>query len=567
MAVPPASNKRRWRWWVRVIVAGILLLLAMSFTAPSASATQTRSMVDRPDDFNGYQIHFIYVVPADGSDNNWDTNGRIKTWIDAGQAWLQVKINRQLIVDSSSQEYDITFFKSKYTVAEMKTLEGTTLLNDLTNEIAPVIGTSPNPKTYLYVIDGDVSSTYCGRGQTYSNQGMFYGAPLCLNVDSNDYSTSFYGLRFISSSILHEYFHTLGVSHTCYNNSDLMIGVPECLSTANPKLTSPLTIDIARQYYFGGNKSGADISQMAIWKGGSESSAATEWVQKESYSYAGTRDGTMFAVVGQTTPGFYWTFTQTNVFGWIATLSTASCTITYKEVMVPGTFTGGKCIFDIPTTWRVGKEFIVHADIKSGPFWAKTTAAGVLLRSDYSKSTCTDDFCFTNETWSPRNYHWNADSMGSVWLQELVNDEWKTLETSKLVAKTDGGVTYLTSEFAPLTFASAGLRTVRQYIPASASYGEYIGAPSTLIVLESTAVEPTLAEISDAKLQSEKAVQEFEARKAAAVLAEQKRVAEAAAKLKADKAAAAKGKITCVKGKSTKIVKGTKCPSGYTKKK
>ncbi len=522
MVVPKISKmyQRGQLRWVRTKVTGILLALIMSFSMSSAFGVQSRSTLDRPDDVAGYQIHFVYVVPADGSDNSWDTNRKINTWIDAAQTWLQAKVNRQLIVDSSNQEYDITFLKSKYTVAEMKITEGTTLLNDLTNEIAPVIGASSNPKTYLYIIDGDVSSTYCGRGQTYSNQGMLYGSPLCLNADFNDYSTSYYGLRFISSAILHEYFHTLGVSHTCYNNSDLMIGVPECLSTSNPQRTSQVTIDTARQYYFGGDKSGADISRMPIWKGNLATPVATEWVQKDGYSYeVSIEAGRMFAIVGKTTPGFSWTFVQPQAYGGITALSIASCTITYKDLSIPGMYTDRKCIFDIPNTWRVGKEFVVHADIKSGPFWAKTTSTGTLLRSDYSKSTCTTDFCFTNETWSSLNYQWQED-LESVWLQELVNDEWKTLESSNFVKKSVDATSYFTTEFAPLNFTTAGLHIIRQYIPASTRYGEYRGTPTTVIVLDPTAAEPTTAEISDAKLQSEKILQEFNARIAALLVAE-----------------------------------------------
>jgi len=148
--------------------------------------------------------------------------------------------------------------------------------------------------------------------------------------------------------------------------------------------------------------------------------------------------------------------------------------------------------------------------------------------------------------------------LGSVWLQEFVADGWKTLEISNLVKTTNGATSNFTTHFTPLNFVATGLHIIRQYIPASARYSEFRGKPSTLIVLEPTVAEPTVAAISDAKFQSEKILQEFDARAAARIAAEKKRLVEVAA---------AKAKITCLKGKNIKIVKGPKCPSGYTKKK
>src|SRR6185436_12408104 len=43
---------------------------------PSPS-TPVRQNADQPDDFSGYQVHVMYVLPSDGVDRNLDTNGTL----------------------------------------------------------------------------------------------------------------------------------------------------------------------------------------------------------------------------------------------------------------------------------------------------------------------------------------------------------------------------------------------------------------------------------------------------------------------------------------------------------
>ena len=560
-------------FWVRALLLTISLALVAPITAPAARAAQSRSTTDRPDDVTGYQIHFAYVVPADVNERSWDTNGTIATWIDAVQIWLKGQISRSLIIDTADGAYDITFLKSKYTIAQLKALETTTLISDLTTEIAPVIGKTENPKTYLYIVDGAVSNTYCGRGQTFSNQGVFYGSPICLQYDSDGYSTSYYGLRSMGIFLIHEYFHTLGVSHTCINSSELMIGVPECTSTAHPVLNQRITIDLTRQNYFGGDKSGADISQMNIWAGGGQTLDATQWVQKASYSSAGMIGNSQFyAVVGKQTPGFSWGFIQE--LASVNQLSLTICTLDYGTTSITGSYDITKgCIFDVPDTWRVGKEFTVRADIETGPFWAKTSTTGILSRADYTTTMCTYDFCFTGEKWGPQNMYWGQD-LGEVWLQELTSAGWETIQKSPCTLVDSS----CTTNFTPYVIEGTGLHVFRQYIPASAKYSAYVGNPHGVLMQDPNSVEPTSTQISDATLGAVNLVTAYDEKIKSEALAEQNRLADitAAAKIQADKTAAAKlaaaklaasrAKVTCVKGKVTKVVKGSKCPAGYKKK-
>jgi len=80
-----------------------------------------RSGSDRPDDFTGYQIHVMYVVPSDGIDDALDTNGMIASSVSALQTWFvnQTRGLRLMRFDTSEGALDVTFFRLARTDAEI----------------------------------------------------------------------------------------------------------------------------------------------------------------------------------------------------------------------------------------------------------------------------------------------------------------------------------------------------------------------------------------------------------------------------------------------------------------
>jgi len=63
--------------------------------APSSTPTllpspepPSRSTSDRPDDYEGFQIHFVYAIPSDGEDRSLDLNGQIEASAIAANFWL-----------------------------------------------------------------------------------------------------------------------------------------------------------------------------------------------------------------------------------------------------------------------------------------------------------------------------------------------------------------------------------------------------------------------------------------------------------------------------------------------
>lgn len=72
-------------------------------------ALGSRSLVNRPDDFTGPQVHVIYAVPKGGVDRQLDLTNRVPYSLAAINNWLQGQIGRKVRFDTYQGELDITF--------------------------------------------------------------------------------------------------------------------------------------------------------------------------------------------------------------------------------------------------------------------------------------------------------------------------------------------------------------------------------------------------------------------------------------------------------------------------
>src|SRR4051812_15813749 len=105
------------RWFV---CAAAVALLAMVSTTPTSAhqqaALRDRVATDMPDDFQGPQVHFMYIVPADGTDNQLDTNGMFEQSIERIQNWIFGQTGNQgLRIDTYHGLPDITFLRMPQT--------------------------------------------------------------------------------------------------------------------------------------------------------------------------------------------------------------------------------------------------------------------------------------------------------------------------------------------------------------------------------------------------------------------------------------------------------------------
>jgi len=186
----------------------------------------TRSLVDRPDDFAGQQVHVIYAVPRDGADQQFDVTSKIPYSLAAANNWLQGQIGRKVKFDTFQGDLDITFVQLPRTDAEYasgyKTYQIQLDLNRL-----QVVG-----KNLLAFYDGPGTPAACGESSIPSGPfdrqfSIVYRDGCWSNPAPTPTSTPNYS-DFIA---IHEIFHAFGANHT-------------------PQITSAQTLQISQQEYF-----------------------------------------------------------------------------------------------------------------------------------------------------------------------------------------------------------------------------------------------------------------------------------------------------------------------------
>ena len=602
----------------RLITSAVLF--SAIFAPVSGAAPLVRSTLDRPDEVSGYQIHLVYVVTKDGVDEQRDINGQLDKWVVESQNWLQSNYGKQLIFDLYQGQVDVTFLQSKYTKSEL-CLEKCDALYKLADEIRAQDPNLAASKTLYFNFSELLDSGYCGWANSFGNLSLGFNKGENCN---SPYSASVTGLSGPAKTLIHEVFHTFGVDHVCFNESDIMIGSPEC-NTKSPSFGQVrTTLDLSRKNYLGGDLAGVDISRLPIWKDGSGSKEYAKLSPTSGDLYLlKLRDGTVVVRSGEVSGDFAWSWSReiTTYF------EKVTCSITSGEKKVTGTSVKGSCVFNVPLEWRPGSDFTVTQEITVGPYFGTASVSGKIARSNYSITPCTTEVCFEGGSVMIGGYCWNSD-VERLSLQQLIDGKWQEVKNQK----TEIGIgctskNPMSTNF-KLEFDSSGTKIYRIVLPANSKFQAYLGEPFAILVTTANVAEPSASEISkaqevavsqgkeaDIKEAAElKAKQEAEAKaiadkiaadkaaadklaeeqaaadkkaqeeKAAAdkKIADEKAAAEkaiadkaAADKLIADKAAAAakaaaskKKTITCVKGKLTKKVTAVKpvCPSGYKKK-
>src|SRR4051794_21201821 len=91
--------------------AAAVACVALLVWAPAAFAD--RQTTDQPDDLAGYQqVHVMYVLPSDGVDRGYDTDGTIENSVASWQNWMLGQTGgRGLNLDTVGGFVDITFVR------------------------------------------------------------------------------------------------------------------------------------------------------------------------------------------------------------------------------------------------------------------------------------------------------------------------------------------------------------------------------------------------------------------------------------------------------------------------
>jgi hypothetical protein len=207
----------------------------------SAALTVTvRASIDRPDDVQGNQVHVLYVIPSDGTDNSYDLDGSIATSVAAWEQWFAGQASGSRVrLDTFNGAVDITFVKLGRTNAQMQSY-GVHLRDQLEYELLTLGFTASNKNYLAYFDGGGIGTEECGGAALppslpgtvsaiYLN-GMPIGAPAC---DTQRFATSAKSPGYLEFAALHDTLHALGVVPSCAphftlfghvsdNNTDLM---------------------------------------------------------------------------------------------------------------------------------------------------------------------------------------------------------------------------------------------------------------------------------------------------------------------------------------------------------
>ena len=410
------------------------LLLSVSLLIPiatPASAAPTRSLVDRPDELKGPQVHLIYAIPSDGEDQSWDINGQYKKWIDRAQEWLNSQIGKGLRFDTFGGELDISFLKSKLTTAEMRTKSsfvegiGEGVLDTLLSEFiaqSPQVNYKESPKTYMFMISENIKQGACGYANLGSVLALGYTGQGCWQGPQDDQRGDG-AMPWPSATIVHEVFHTYGVEHTCDDVQDLMWG-SGCQGNRSSNL---VVIDRDRLSYYGGDKNGVDISKLPIWND-SQTTSAYAIVKPKSANAPKLANGDFIFVVGKSDSRITWDWER---LGSTFKGGYSECTLSDGQSTISSTNNSGECIFEIPLSWRGGTIATAKNKIWVGPFTGESTTPIKLWNPDGRFAVCTDDFCFEKEVLSLSSSYCYGSDYKFFTLEQFTEGAWKPITVTE----------------------------------------------------------------------------------------------------------------------------------------
>jgi hypothetical protein len=214
------SLKRRGRRSLLALLVVSVMSGTLALTMSPASAALDRSLVDRPDDLTGNQVHIMYVLASDSPDRSLDTNGVIEHSVESFDGWLRARTqNRGLRLDTYQGSLDVTFVRLSLTEAQLNSY-GLFLVSHIESELINRGLVTAN-KVYGVYYDG-VSTASCGGGawppELVGSVGAIYvrgQIPGYVPCDTQGFAGMGEQPRYLDVALLHELMHTLGFVARC----------------------------------------------------------------------------------------------------------------------------------------------------------------------------------------------------------------------------------------------------------------------------------------------------------------------------------------------------------------
>ena len=175
----------------------VVACASVSGLSTAASTALPRATEDRPDEVAGEQVHFLYVIPTDGPDEQFDVNGLLTSSIARMQAWLAGQTGGpKLRIDTYQGQPDITFVRTSLTPPSVFGEGGDV------RRFVEQLGFA-NPKKVYIAYLGAFAASSCGLATRGGNAGVLWLTCALQWPTSAPFSL-------IDSVAMHETLHALG---------------------------------------------------------------------------------------------------------------------------------------------------------------------------------------------------------------------------------------------------------------------------------------------------------------------------------------------------------------------
>ena len=202
------------------MVSTVTLSILFAAALAGAAMARDRSATDMPDDRSGPQIHFLYVVPSDGTDGQLDTNGGMEQSIARIEHWFEGQTGDQALrVDTFKGAPDITYVRLPHSDAQATSTNPWPLWV-IGQDLVAAGFNNPN-KVYAAFYDGH-SRWACGGATSPALPKL--GAMYLQAQPTNDpqpciaapgFGKGVFQPGYFEIGLLHEVLHTLGFSPHC----------------------------------------------------------------------------------------------------------------------------------------------------------------------------------------------------------------------------------------------------------------------------------------------------------------------------------------------------------------
>ena len=242
---------------LRAILAACLGALLLSVpTVGAQPRALPRAAADRPDDVSGPQIHALYVVPADGVDRGFDTDGTAAASVMNWQRWFVGQtLGGGLRLDTSGGELDVSFHRLAQTDSALA--QRGAFIRDAIEAELRAAGFARTDKVYAVYYDGS-STAACGGGAWPPSlpgnvAALYLRGTFGTGTSCYDPTLSRSGLQIMDFAMLHEVLHTMGFVPACaphHTRSGHVSDDPRDLMYAGPEDWRPSVLDVGQDDYY-----------------------------------------------------------------------------------------------------------------------------------------------------------------------------------------------------------------------------------------------------------------------------------------------------------------------------